>query len=679
LGILAKKTKPQKSKGAKYQHLKYYVLLAVVAFGVHANSLKNDFVFDDESVVLGDPTIKTLSSIPKYITAQEGFHKVIGRYYRPLVSASYAIDYSLWEFNPFGYHLTNIIIHVINTLLLFKLLLLIFCPGESKISETKIYVILFCSIIFAVHTIHTEAVAWISGRTDSLCFTFFAAAFIYYIKYSAERKTSYLIWVCLYYTFSLLAKEMTITFPVLVIMYDLIVKREFNKGGFRKKFAVYLVLILISVVYIFLRWLILKNVPERDTYFYFYGKDTFVTALTMLPALLLYFKLTFIPVNLVYHYSGYLPYESSIASVSVIAAVMFIVVMAVLAFYFVRKIPFVTFCITFFFVSLLPVINIVPTMNFMAERFLYITSVIVPLLGITLFIKYGNERNKKLFYAVFGLIILLYSYLTVLRNEDWKDNDTLFLSAEGKPGTITYVNIGNIYANKQQYDKAEGYYRKAIDLRDETLLANNNLGKIFLVRGNFDSAYYYMAKSHKLDTLSPEPLFAMAQLYANFDRFPEAIGQLEKIQKVTPNYMNSAQMLEQLKEKLNERDQVSISPDANLRIAQLERESYNNYVNKNYKLAIEQLEELAEINPEGKAGYYNNIGMSYLDQDNLKEAKKYFELSLEAKGDFSTGLNNLGMVYEKMGNKTKAKEYFQRALDIDPNNLNAKNNLKRVN
>src|SRR5437867_3406778 len=105
---------------------RYYLFLAVVAFSVYANSLSNDFVFDDESVVLSDPSITKISNVPKYFTGQEGFHKVIGRYYRPVVSASYALDYAFYGFSPLGFHLTNILIHLINCLLFFKFLTIIF-------------------------------------------------------------------------------------------------------------------------------------------------------------------------------------------------------------------------------------------------------------------------------------------------------------------------------------------------------------------------------------------------------------------------------------------------------------------------------------------------------------------------------------------------------------------------
>lgn len=676
-----------KSRATLDQHgqfLKYYLLIGVLAFVVYANSLSNDFVFDDDSVVLSDPTIMTLSSIPKYFTGQEGFHKVIGKYWRPVISASYAIDYSLWGFNPLGFHLTNIIIHIINCLLFFKILLLMFPPGVKKKTKQYEYALLASAVVFAVHPIHTEAVTWVSGRTDSLSFTFFVAAFIYYLKYSSssnvKRADVYIIMMSIFYILALLAKEMAITLPAAIIMYDILTGKVNSLNELKKKAFVYSLLVILSFLYLFSRWLVLKDVPERVTYFYFYGKDFATTLLTMLQTLPLYFRLLIVPVGLVYHYSGYLPYVNSFANLNVLFAMLFIIVMIAFIFFFYKRSPIVSYAILFFFLTLLPVLNIVPTMNFMAERFLYIPSMMVSLFIVVLLFQISSLKSRNVFYTLTILLIAVYSFLTIQRNPDWKSNDALFMSAEGKPGTVTYVNIGNIYANKNEIDKAEIYYRKAIDLRDESLIANNNLGKVFMVRGNYDSAYYYINKAYYLDTLSPEPMFTLAQLYSRFNKIPEAITELEKIQKITPNYMNSVQLLEQLKKpELPEQPNTQADSTQNAQlISQLDRESFNDYQNKRYETSIKKLQQLVKLNPSGAAGYYNNIGVCYMNQNQLEDAKKYFELASEEKADFSMAFNNLGTVYDKLGDKDKAKEFFLKAIEADPNNQNAKDNYQKI-
>lgn len=674
---MQKNTRVKKSQKKKKVFL-FYLFVGLISFAVYVNALSDGFVFDDESVVLGDPSIEHLSNIPKYFTAQEGFHKVIGRYYRPVISASYAIDYAIGGLKPFGFHLTNIIIHVINTLLVFKLLLLIFSPKDGKKSKTLLYAVFFGALIFAVHPIHTEAVTWVSGRTDSLSFTFFAAAFIYYIKYSRENKSVNLFFILFFYILSLLSKEMAITFPLVVILYDLMLNEGYKKEFIRSRLNIYSILAAVSVLYLFLRWLILKDIPQRETYFYFYHKDFLTAFLTMLQTIPLYFRLLVFPVGLLYHYNGYLPYISSFASIGAIYSIIFILFALAVALFIFKKIPMISYAVLIVFITLLPVMNIVPTMNFMAERFLYIPSISLSLVIAVIIIKFSNEKTKQVLYSLVIVLAAFYAFLTYQRNFDWKDNKSLFLSADDKPGTVIYVNIGNIYANSHEYDKAEVYYRKAIQLKNETLLANTNLGKLFLIKGNFDSAYYYMYKSYKLDTLSPEPMLALAQLYESNNMLSDAVKWLEKIQTVKPDYMNSASTLEQIKQKLQIGGNEIRSPEESLKITRLETDSYKNYKEKNYDKAIEELNELIELNPSGKAGYYNNIGISYLERDMLKEAKEFFEKAVAENKDFSTAYNNLGTVYEKMGDREKAKESFQKALDTDPDNQTAKDNLNKL-
>jgi len=112
-----------------------------------------------------------------------------------------------------------------------------------------------------------------------------------------------------------------------------------------------------------------------------------------------------------------------------------------------------------------------------------------------------------------------------------------------------------------------------------------------------------------------------------------------------------------------------------MEIAKLEQQSYQEYQNKNYFEAIEILEKLLQLRPEGKAGYCNNIGMCYFQQQKLAEAERYFKLAIEAEPKFSTALNNLGKVYERLGDYKKARQQYRLALEADPNNQTAQSNL----
>ncbi len=655
-----------------------YLVVAAVAFIIYANSLSNQFVFDDDSVVLGDQTITQLSNIPKFFTGELGFHKVIGSYYRPIVSTTYAIDYYLWKHDPYGYHLTNVIMHVINSVLFCVLLLFMFRREQSVF---KSYAVLIAGLIFAVHPIHTEVVAWVSGRTDGIACTFFFAAFIFYFKYSDELKGKYFFLTLFMYFLALLSKEMAISLPVIIILYDLVINRADFKAILNKRKWMYASLIVLSFLFMLLRWYALRNVVPRESYMYFYGMDLPTVIYTMLQTVPLYFRLSVVPYGMLYHYGGYLPYINTLLDFRVIFALVFIAVMLSLAVFFIKRSPYISYSILLFFVTLIPVMNIVPTMNFMADRFLYIPSMFLSIIAAFAAYHYYSRRNKNVIVLAALVVLVGFGFMTVKRNADWKTNDILFMSAEGKPGTVAYVNIGNIYANRQGFDTAEVYYRKALDLRSENLLANNNLGKIMMIKSQYDSASFYINRAHHLDTLSPEPMFTMAQLLQRKGDIKNSILWLEKVQQISPGYMNAPQMIEELKKMpVNELPQNNNTiPQKDLeRISQLEQSSYKNYKEKKYDKAIEELRELINLSPQNPAAYYNNMGMCYLDQGKYNEALNSFMAASKSDPKFVAAYNNIGMCYEKLNDIPKAKEQYRKTLEVDSANATAKANLERL-
>jgi Tfp pilus assembly protein PilF len=672
------KAKKNENKLPELKPYVYYIIIAAAAFIVYFNSLSNQFVFDDESVVIGDQTITQLSNIPKFFTGELGFHKVIGSYYRPIVSATYAIDYSMWKLDPYGYHLTNVLIHVINSLLFYMLLVLLFRKEQSIF---KNYAILIAGLLFAVHPIHTEVVAWVSGRTDGISCTFFFAAFIYYLKYSGDMNRKYFILTLLMYLLALLSKEMAISLPVIIILYDMIVNRAEFRLMLKKRAPMYASLVALSFLFMLLRWWALKNVVPRETYMYFYGADLSTVIYTMLQTVPLYFRLSIVPYGMLYHYGGNLPFLNSLFDLRVIFALVFILVMISLALYFVKRSPYISYAILLFFITLIPVMNIVPTMNFMADRFLYIPSMFLSIITAFVIYRYYSKSTFKLIVLCSALVLVLFSYMTIQRNKDWKTNDILFMSAEGKPGTVTYVNIGNIYANRQGFDTAEVYYRKALDIKKDNLLANNNLGKIMMIKNNFDSAYYYVNKAYSLDTLSPEPMFTMAQVLQRKGDIQGSLSWLEKVQRISPGYMNAAQMIEELKKlppQEMQQNTPNVPPQVLERIKVLEESSYKNYTAKNYDKAIEELKELILITPNNPAAYYNNMGMCYVDQGKYNEALNSFTAASKSDKTFVTAYNNIGLCYEKLNDKSKAIESYKKTLEMDPANVTALDKLKQL-
>jgi protein O-mannosyl-transferase len=654
-----------------------YCVIVVVGFIVFANSLGNGFVLDDETLILGDKSITDLSNIPKYFTGEMGYHKVIAKYYRPLISSSYAIDYAIWDYNPFGYHLTNVLINIVNSLLVFKFLLILFQRKNVKDSKKNILYILTGALIFAVHPVHTEVVAWVSGRGDLLFFTFYIAAFINYLLIPDEdkhtSKNKRYILTCFFYMLALFSKEMAITFPVVVILYDLVVEKYTLKKLINKKSVLLISLAVISLLYLFIRWSILKDVYDNEKFYYFYGKGFLTTLFSMLQTIPIIFKLIVFPVDLVYDYNGYLPFISSILNPLVILSIVLIIAMAYLSKKFIDKDPLISFSIIFFFVTLLPVLNIIPSINLLAERTLYLVSISLSIVFVCLAYYNWFSKIKYSPYSMAVPVLVFFVILTVIRNAEWKDNYTITLSAEGKSGTTIYTNLGHYYSAKNQLGTAEQYYKKALGLGLETHLLYINIADVLMKQKKFDEAYTYGLKAIELDTLLPESHYMMAQIYSEKNMIKESIAELEKVNKLYPNFNNSEKILNDLKNQ--SKDSTRADPN---KISGMRNDAKKKYTDGDYNGAISVYSELAKIDPQNKAVYDNNIGLSYYALNKLDDALKYFKLAVEGKSGFAMAYNNLGMVYEKKGDLTLAKENYRKAFDSDPNYKTAYDNYNRL-
>jgi len=176
-------------------------MLVVVVFICYANSLGNDFVFDDVFLVPTYSRVRNLSQLVQTLLDS----------YRPVRNISYAIDFLLWGLRPFGFHLTNVLIHAANAVMLFLLI--------RRFSE-KLSTAAVAALIFAVHPIQTDSVSYVSGRRDVLFTLFYLAAFHAYLSYRAkESRTWFVLFLC-FWGLSLMSKEMAVSLPLVIFLWN---------------------------------------------------------------------------------------------------------------------------------------------------------------------------------------------------------------------------------------------------------------------------------------------------------------------------------------------------------------------------------------------------------------------------------------------------------------------------
>jgi len=607
------------------------IIISILSLICYSNSLHNNFVYDDKALIVKNRLIRDIHNIPLIFTTSywegyrwEGIEKNEQSLYRPLVIFSYALNYLISELNPFGYHLINLLIHLINSILTFFLCLYLF-DSWKWISS------LIVSLLFAAHPIHTEAVANIVGRAELLCFCFFILALWFYIKVvsakSARPRLFYLLSLgC--YLFALLSKENAITLVGVVILFDWLYRyngrmKVMIDNGLNEIKSSYLGFLLVTLIYFILRFLILENPISPGSITMLDNPLITVSywqrSLTTFKIIGGYLILLIFPIRLSADYSfNQIPISITIFEPELICSLFFIITTLGLAFWCSRRVKILSFSILFFFITLSVISNLLIIIGtIMAERLLYL-----PSLGFCIFVVgavqkslEGMSKKRGIFSSsflatIFLLIIFLYTIRTWIRNRDWKDEAHLF--------------------------------RSVIKNAPESARGHNQMAAVYFQNGNYEMALREAKRAVEIHSNYKEAYYCLGTTYYRMGQYDKAIVELKRALDIHPRY-----------------------PSALLNLGT----SYHNL--KRYDKAIEVYKHLISIRPD-YAEAYNNLGISYYFKGMVEEAKSAYLHALELKPDYAEVCKNLGVLYYKKKVDIKSSAYYlKKSLELDPQHTEA--------
>jgi len=613
------------SGSPKIKNAGLVLLLILVSCGVYFNTLGNAFLWDDAKYILDHSFIKDLSNIKHIfnITYLRDPQKLLklGMYNiaRPVWVISAMIDYKMWGENPFGHHLTNIMLHCLSVVLLFLLLNLIF----------KNYCLSFlASLIFALHPIHTETINVVTFRPDMLAFIFMSLSFILVIKSLDApflKALTVIVISFIFYVVALLAKGMAVTLPVLVGLYLwLIVPRERLTRNNGAIFFYFFLIGLIVIAYLFM----------RQTHF-FYGnadidvplaqKNLLYRLALMSVVMTKYISLLFLPAGLCADYL--FNSTQSVSFISVIFAAILLVCIFICGVMLRRRQKIVTFSVFWFFITIFPVSNIMPMVNIIAERYLYIPSAGFCIFFAFLFLRLRKAVKKEYIRCIINLlfifILCFYTYQTFRRNQHWKDNLTI--------------------------------WSKTVKQLPDNFRVRNNLGRAYAVSGRFDEAIREFKKSLEIN---PKGFIAHANLagcYQKMGRLNEAKAQYRKAIQIKPGEGRAEKKLWIVL--------VGLGNDY-LKAGRLDE-------------ALQEYLASIHLNPKFAPVYYN-LGNIFLRKEMLEEAKDMYNKTIEIREDYAQAHNNLGVVFAKEGNLEMAEKQWRRALKLRPKLVSARENLEQL-
>src|SRR3990170_2381778 len=646
-----------------------YIILAVISLIVFCNTLGNSFVYDDSVTIVKNNLIKnwknfhTLFSFNYFILSGE-------MSYRPVVTLTYFIDYSLWGLNPTGFHLTNLLLQAANTLLFY-----LFLKRVAK-SNTLAF---FSTLLFTTHPILTETVNSISYREDLLAAPFFLIAFILYLKINKPffNKSKFLLYypVSLFsYLLALFSKEMAITFPILLILFDIFYLPSGKplQALIKKLKGIYIGYFSVAAFYLFIQFVVFRHVYIRLD-------QTKQSLFVMIKVLASYIKLLFLPFNL---NADYVIPPITTGIISFIISGLLVITVIIITIQLCKNNKQYWFFISWFFITLLPVSNIIPIGNIMAERYLYIP--IMGFSGIMGILIKNFDFKKPLVAICFTIVILILGVMCINRNGIWRDELTLWYStAIREPNSArAHHNIGVVHSAKGYYEYAELEYKKTLEINPKDIEAHYNLGNAYERKGILDNAI----KEYQ-DAIRYNPFYAdgynnLGSIYKNKHLLDKAIEHYKKAIKCnpfSPHYYNNLGLAYHEKKLYKEAVTEFVRAlKINSEMPVTHNHMGNTYKEMgNIKNALTEYKTAIELDP-ATADFHNNLGIVYTNIGQLKEAIDEFETAIRLDQKLANTHNNLGIAHAKKGDLDKAIDELNKAVALGFDNADVHNNLAGV-
>lgn len=663
---------------------KIRILVLVIAIVVaYADTLTLHYASDDRMIIFeNDYTLKGFQGIPEVMTkdAFSGFfgeerNLVAGGRYRPLSQITFILEYELFggsirsqagfhqdpkneqlfsdSIMPIVQHGGNLILFILLCLSIYAVLKRLF----PKLENEKWYfsVPFIATLLFALHPLHTEAVANIKGRDEIMCMLGSVLALYASIRFVSDHKWWWLLVSFAAMMFGIFSKENAITFlaivPLALYFMD-------DPKNWKDYLLTLLPLAAASAIFLAARTHALGGLMNQSSSDLilnnpFLYATTAQTIATVILTWGIYLKLMFFPHPLTHDYYPHHIEITNFANPAVLLVTILIIGLIIFAIKTLKQKNTVSFGILFFIITFSITSNLLFNVGtFMNERFLFTS-----LLGFTLIIAYliqklqkVNVSGKVMTIAIVGLC-LLYGGKTAARNLTWHDDITLFTTdvKTSKNSIKCNVSAGGSYlklydkTKKKKYLKlAEEYLFHAFKLGCNTSEAYSLLGKFYFLKEDYDRArqcYEIILQTNPTDKLASNNL----KLAINMQKQNEAI----RVSKLMDE--NKVDEALQLANQL-----VAQNPNS----AQLYNLLGRIYGEKRGDIgnAITCLKKAIEIDPTFMSAY-ENLGIAYATTGDFQKAMEYLTKALEIEPDNRHVMNNIAMLYENMGEKQKAEEF----------------------
>jgi len=591
------------------------VVIAITAI-VFSNTIKHDFTnLDDQKYIHDNPYIKDLSLTGiKKIFTEPYFSN-----YHPLTTLTYAVEYALFGLSPTVFHFSNYLLHLLNTLLVFLFIRLL--TNSSEIS-------FITALLFALHPMHVESVAWIAERKDVLYTFFFLASLIYFVKFVKNKYKSptYIVLAFVFFLCSLLSKSAAVVLPPVVLLCLYFTQKKIEVKDVIISLPFFTFAVLFGIIALKTQENAIVDLSKHFS--------------SLNRIFIVFYAVYFYIIRFIYPYnlsalhsyttldSTQLPFEFYITP---------IVLALIIVLIFLSKKQwrhYLIFGLLFYLVNILLVIQIIPLGEaYVSERYAY-----VPYIGLSVIAAYAfvklRERYKA---ATIGAGLIFMGFLTIStwqQNKVWANSITLWTKViEVNPNIATAYNNRGIAKSKiKYYNGALNDYNKSLELAPGNATTFYNRGEVQSKLGKYKEAISDYNRAIRINPSEEKFYYNRGNAKGDIGDHEGAIEDYSRALEMNPNYV----------EAVNNRG--------------IAKSNMGDYIGaiKDYDIALALNANNAEA--------YNNRGVAYAMTSQFESAIKDYKRAIAINSEYSDAYFNMGVVCIGLQNNKEGCINFEKAL-----------------
>ena len=639
------------------------MVLAALIIGVAAayhQTLDYPFVFDDLGNIAGSIQIENLS-----IDGVTDIIKDAHADNRPIANLSFAINWLMGDGDTTPFHITNLLIHIVTGFLVYlfawQTLCLHLCnkdePGKSNSRMTVAAAAV--GLIWTMHPIQTQAVTYIVQRMTSMCTLFCVLALCLYVagrSFTTGRsgnragRVSLLVASAAAWVVALGCKEIAISLPALVWLYEWFFFRQLQKSWLLTslKFAIPVIIIAILAMVFYL-----ETDPLSAAQSGYRQRDYTMLErqLTQFRVLILYLSLLVLPLPSRLNLDHHVPHSTSlIAPISTLLSLAVVIGLIIGACLLARRHRLLSFCILWYFITMALESSIIG-IEMVFEHRLYLPSIGVVLGVVTLAAGWSKKISTPNWSGLAAIVLVATALaaMTWQRNKVWAGIESLYLDCAAKSPNKprAHYNLGVYYGQHDRIEDAIDRYRTAVRLRPKYIEAQMNLGLALMKQEAYKGALTAFNNAVRYKPDHGPAYMNRAVLLRNLDRLEDA---------VTDNLQAVALLPDNAKAKFN----------LGATYGNLER----------YAEAIDVYTSVLALEPD-HADAHANIGVAYIQTGDIEKAVVHLLVHQRLAPDSATPYVNLGNAYLTR-DPAKAQSYFESAIGLDISSASAHNGLAAI-